>query len=129
MNGQSDKSLLIAVLLGGLLAYLVLGDRERPEPGPTPDAGIADVSEAAMRGYSGTLADVFDSLAADLKAGRFSSDVAFGEAMDERSKQVRVDAFKPFREAWAKGQPEAWDAAFDAKLCEEAAKGFRRVAK
>lgn len=115
-----------------------------PGPGPGPDNGdggqivqpvdpapapvtIEASAELGIRLYAEKSAAAFESLAADIEAGKFASQLAFGDEMDNRTKAARVAAFEAMRAAWAAKNSDTWDRAADAAKCRETAAGFRRA--
>lgn len=115
-------------------------------PSPGPDDGgqvqpvepkplaIDEASEQGIKDYAIRSAEVFEALAVDIESGKFASQAAMADEMDERTKAARFLAFEAMRAAWWAGTGEdtgnptaEWDRAADAAKCRETAKGFRRA--
>ena len=126
MTDSNLKPLLVAVAVFVALAWF---NGRTDGPTPEPSSVIADAVADGVRLYAGNMADTYEGLAADLRAGQFATDSDFREQLEERAKTARVSAYTAFRAAFQQGQPDEWDAAGDAKRCDEAAVGFRRASK
>lgn len=96
------------------------------EPAPAP-VTIEAAAELGIRLYAEKSAAAFESLAADIEAGKFTSQAAMADEMDNRTKAARLAAFDQMRAAWAAKNSDTWDRAADAAKCRETAAGFRRA--
>jgi len=100
------------------------------QPDIVPQPLVQSISEAAATGmaeYRRQSAAAFTSLAEDLRAEKFATQLEFAEEMERRTKQARVNAFEALREAWQRDNPnDHWNMTADAAKCEETAKGFER---
>lgn len=100
---------------------------------PTPDpVTIEAAAELGIRLYAEKSAAAFESLAADIEAGKFTSQAAMADEMDVRTKVARVAAFEAMRSAWQEDQAKesgsgAWTSSEDVRRCRETAAGFRRA--
>lgn len=114
---------IAALLLAGCI-------QTPPRPEPQPPAPVVETVDgaaaASMSDYRTRSADVFDTLAADLRAGKYPTQAAFADAMEAATKAARLESFAPLREAWQADNPDEWDREADAVKCEETARGFRR---
>ena len=112
-----------------IAALLCAGCINAPAP-PTPPQPVVETVESAafasMSDYRVRSADVFDALAADLRAGKYQTQAAFADAMEAATKDARHKAFTALREAWQADNPDDWDREADAVKCEETARGFRK---
>ncbi len=96
-----------------------------PEPQPVVQT-VDGAADASMNDYRRRSAEVFESLAADLRDGKYPTQAAFADAMEAATKAARLESFAPLREAWQADNPDEWDREADAVKCEETARGFRR---
>jgi len=114
-----------------LLLLLIAGCRidfgNLPSPSP-PQATITDAARSGFVVYKASLANAFDTLASEVEQGAIEDDEDLANRMEELTKAARIEAFKLFRESWnAEAGPDSeWEYKQRAKLCREAAEGFRK---
>ena len=99
------------------------------EPVNPAPVTIEAAAEFGIKTYATSSAYVFETLAADVEAGKFASQTEFADAMDSRTKAARQAAFEEMRAAWAAAgnAADTWDRVADAEKCRQTAAGFRRA--
>ena len=113
------------------LLILVAGCRidfgNLPTPSP-PQAPITETARSGFVAYKTSLASAFDTLASEIEQGAIEDDEDLANRMEELTKAARIEAFKSFRESWntEAGPDSEWEYKQRARLCREAAEGFRK---
>lgn len=108
---------------------LVAGCKVNFDP-PIVNPPAASITEAAKGGfvaYRLGLSSAFETLASEIEQGAIEDDEDLANRMEELTKEARIKAFEPFRDAWNKeaGPDSEWEYNQRADLCRQAAKGFK----